>query len=121
MTKLERHSTENGPIISAIRTLVDRIQGKAPPGAKRSSSWSATRKRFMRSVDRCAVCPRTRGLEAHHVIPFHIAPDLELEPENLIALCRRCHLFVGHLCAWARFNPSVRSEARYWRFRLDGG
>ena len=73
----------------------------------------------MRSVDRCAVCPRSRGLEAHHIVPFHIAPDLELEAGNLMALCRRCHLFVGHLGAWKRCNFTVESDAIFWRSRIE--
>ena len=75
----------------------------------------------MQTIQRCEICNRKRGLEAHHVVPFHVAPDLELNVDNLIALCRRCHLFVGHLGAWRRVNVSVWSDAKYWRFRMEGG
>ncbi len=103
--------------MNVIKTLTDRIQGKAPKGAKRASGWSSFRKRFMAGRD-CAVCSRKKGLEAHHIIPFHLAPDLELSDQNLICLCRRCHLFLGHVGAWARFNPMVEVDAATWRMKM---
>jgi 5-methylcytosine-specific restriction endonuclease McrA len=108
-------------LLNPIRTILDRVQGKAPPGAKRSPKWSAHRRRYMKLVSRCEICPRKIGLEAHHIVPFHLAPDLELQSDNLIALCRRCHLFVGHLGSWRDVNISVLSDAKYWRFRMEGG
>ena len=78
-----------------IRRVLDRVTGKAPAGAKRASGWPRFRRSYMVDHPECAVCGRKRGLEAHHVVPFHVAPDLELDPSNLISLCRRCHLLVG--------------------------
>ena len=81
---------------SAIRTLLDRVQGKAEKGQKRSSSWSKVRREFMENAA-CESCMRgskRHMLEAHHIVPFHVAPDLELDPDNLICLCRRCHLLI---------------------------
>ena len=72
----------------------------------------------MDDVMGCAVCSRKRTLEVHHIIPFHVAPDLELNPSNLMALCRRCHLFVGHLGNWRRFNMAVQSDAVHWHVKM---
>jgi len=105
--------------MNPLKTLTDRLQGKAPPGARRSPEWRRVRQLYMSDIDSCSVCSRRRGLEAHHIIPFHLAPDLELDPLNLIALCRRCHLFVGHLGSWARFNPQIREDAAYWHLRMS--
>jgi hypothetical protein len=66
----------------------------------------------------CEVCGRERTLEAHHIVPFHVAPDLELDEANLVALCRRCHLLIGHCGGWARVNPSVRSDVAQWRVKV---
>jgi len=58
------------------------------------------------------LCGGTKAVEVHHLIPFSIAPDLELDPHNLITLCERkkyginCHLLVGHLGNYRRFNSS---------------
>ena len=96
-------------MLSPIRHLTDRLQGKAPKGAKRASGWARFRREHLGTS--CEACGRSWSLEAHHIVPFHLAPDLELEPDNLLTLCRRCHLLIGHLAAWARFNPFARSAA----------
>jgi len=105
--------------LNALRILTDRITGKAPPGARRASGWPKFRKAFISNHPECLICGREKKVEAHHIVPFHLAPDLELDPENLLALCRRCHLFVGHLGAWERFNPSARADSYYWRARFE--
>jgi len=63
----------------------------------------------------------------HHVVPFHLAPDLELEPGNLLTLCEskkygiNCHQLIGHLGNYRRWNPSVREDATVWRMKLNPG
>jgi hypothetical protein len=50
----------------------------------------------------------------HHIAPFHLEPDLELEESNLITLCEKpghdCHFVFGHFHDWYDFNPSVRED-----------
>ncbi len=36
-------------------------------------------------------CPVTSGLQAHHVTPARVAPELFNDPNNLLALCTRHH------------------------------
>lgn len=89
---------------------------------KRSSKWRAVRKRFLAGKG-CAVCGGRTKLEAHHKMPFHLDPSLELDPANLIALCEgsrqiNCHLFVGHLGSFKSYNPSVHSDAVAWRIKV---
>ena len=85
--------------------------------AARSPRWRAVRKAFIQAHPTCAKCGggRLLRLEAHHVIPFHEAPELELDPANLITLCRRLrgghHLSIGHLGDWTRSNAHVREDA----------
>ena len=106
----------------------DRIDGKAPKGAKRSGSWRRVRANHLASDPNCAVCGSMRRLTVHHCVPFHIAPDLELEPDNLITLCQKgrfsgldCHLIFGHLGNFRGVNPMVRGDAAAWSFRLGRG
>jgi hypothetical protein len=71
----------------------------------------------------CVVCGGSRKVVAHHIISFHIAPDLELDPTNLIALCEgkktlNCHLIFGHLGNFRKINPSVLSDAAQWSVKL---
>jgi hypothetical protein len=66
----------------------------------------------------CAACG-TRGVEVHHVEPFHVRPDLELDPANLISLCRADHFCFGHFHRWASWNPDVRADVARYRHELD--
>jgi hypothetical protein len=78
---------------------------------QRSGRWPAVRDKFIRQNPTCAACGKRDTLEAHHVVPFQEAPALELDPGNLITLCRTCHLVFGHLGDWASWNPEVRVDA----------
>jgi len=109
------------------RDISDRLPDKAPTGTPRSSQWRKVRDEFMRGR-KCAVCEGRKSLVAHHVIPFHIAPDLELDPGNLVPLCEakrygvNCHLLIGHLGNFRRCNVSVHADIAYWheRIKLSG-
>lgn len=48
---------------------------------------------------RCERCKLRRSTDPHHVIPRSVAPQLVLEPGNLMALCRECH-------NWVKDNPA---------------
>ncbi len=107
-----------------LRNLKDRLQGKLN-GAKRSSKWPAVRKQHLGLNPACAVCGGTKKVEVHHKKPFHLHPELELEPTNLISLCEakkngiNCHLFFGHLGNFKGVNPEVEGDAQLWAARLS--
>jgi 5-methylcytosine-specific restriction enzyme A len=109
--------------MSNWRNLTDRLEGKAPPGTPRSGQWRKLRDEFL-SGSCCEVCGGKKSLVAHHEIPFHLAPELELEPSNLMALCEakrfgiNCHLLLGHLGNWRRTNVNARADIAYWREKL---
>jgi len=106
-----------------IEELKDRLQGKAPPGAKRSKTWRKTRAKHLKKFPRCRVCGRTTNLSVHHIIPFYLAPDLEEVERNLITLCERpkvlnCHLILGHLGNYRKTNPSCEADVMMWYIKL---
>ncbi len=114
-------------MLDVLKTITDRMQGKAPKGAKRSSKWRKVRKEHLKNNPCCAVCGQQKKIELHHIIPFHLAPDLELDPRNLISLCssgkygiKSCHILFGHRGSWKKFNASVREDAYIWNHRLRG-
>ena len=90
----------------------------------RSPEWSKVRNQFLRENPYCAVCGGSKNLVAHHIKPFHLFPELELDTENLIPLCEakkygvNCHLFVGHLGNFRRFNEHVVADAIAWSAKL---
>lgn len=110
--------------MNIIEKLKDRIQGKAPKGAKRSSNWSKVRKQVLQDNKKCAICGATFKLRVHHLIPFHLAPDLELELDNLTVLCENkkyginCHLLCGHLGNFRRTNPNCEIDIMVWHKKL---
>lgn len=93
--------------------LLDRVEGKAGPGQKRDPRWPATRRAYLAEHPDCECCEREgpRGMSVHHLIPFWVAPTLELDPGNLQTYCSVCHLLIGHLRNYRTFNPSARSMA----------
>ena len=88
----------------------------------RSPKWPALRKAHLEKEPECAVCGHKGSadneLNVHHVLPFHLNPDKELDPSNLVTLCREHHLTFGHLCEWKSWNKSVREDAAIWRKKI---
>lgn len=96
--------------------LVEKLKGKIPWGTHRSPQWPRVRKEFLKGKV-CAVCGGKEKLEAHHIVPFHVKPELELEPSNLLPLCEakrfgvNCHQLTGHHGCWSKVNPHCREDA----------
>jgi hypothetical protein len=102
-----------------LRNIFSTLQGNEKAklcGASRSPLWDALRDSFIKGKV-CAVCGGTKHLQLHHIKPFHLQPELELDPQNLIPLCEgnknmNCHLVLGHYQNFAtKFNPSVVEDA----------
>lgn len=88
-------------------------------GVARSSKWGKVRDEYIRTHPRCAVTGDTKDCEAHHCVPFHERPDLELDPSNLITLRRDMHFLFGHFLNWTSFNKDVREDAKIWREKIQ--
>jgi 5-methylcytosine-specific restriction protein A len=107
-----------------ITQIKDAVTGKAPLGSKRSGKWNTVRKHFLEKNPECAACGSKKNLNVHHVEPFHLKPELELEESNLITLCESdcggviCHLFFGHLGDYKEVNPDVRTDVDIWRKKI---
>ena len=104
--------------------IKDKLQGKVPKKNKRSSKWRKVRKEYLKNHTYCIVCGSSTKLEVHHIVPFHIAPEKELDVTNLMTLCENkkyginCHLLMGHLGNYRRCNENVRDDAAAWRDKL---
>jgi hypothetical protein len=80
---------------------------------KRSPKWRKVRKAYLKEHPCCEACGRKDGIEIHHVKDFSTNPELELDPDNLIALCSKtCHCLLGHLQHWASINPNIKIHAK---------
>jgi len=99
--------------MSIVKRLTEYFAGMPA----RSPQWAGVRKAWLKIHPACAACGTTSSLEVHHIQPFNVRPDLELNPhgDNLITLCEtggNCHLFVGHLKNFKSFNSTVREDAK---------
>lgn len=108
-----------------ISDIPDKLRGKMPLGARRSSKWPETRKAFLILQPECQVCGSKVKLQVHHIKSFHQYPELENESSNLITLCEsknygvNCHLFIGHCGNFRRTNPDVIIDAEYWHKKIS--
>lgn len=107
-----------------LQTVTDIVTGKGKKGRRRSSRWRSVRRAHLKRHPRCAVCEGNKKIEVHHKVPFHVRPDLELVPSNLMTLCERkkyginCHQLIGHLGNYRRRNDEVEADARTWNGKL---
>ena len=104
-----------------IQWLQDWLRGNTF-GAARSGQWSAVRNAFIKENPFCAVCVKRGSLlqpnEVHHLLPFHLHPNLELDPDNFIVFCRPHHILVGHLMNWSSYNLNAKTDAEAWRTKI---
>jgi len=103
-------------MISRIRHFVRRKVSERRERKKestRSPRWRAVRARYLREHPFCAGCGSQRHLQLHHVRPYHLHPELELEPSNLVTACMdtsECHLLVCHGDSFRAYNPNVVND-----------
>lgn len=82
------------------------------------SSWQSARTLHLKSEPVCQACGRDETLEVHHILPLSWGGK-RCDPENLITLCDRCHLLVGHLNDNQSYNPDVKQDAKDWRKKIE--
>lgn len=104
-----------------VKHISDVAQGKTTITRPRSPEWPRVEKEHLAKQPRCAVCEGRKKLQVHHIKPYHIHPELELDPNNLITLCEAgtsCHLVFGHLGDFHSFNVTVVIDAAAWNMRF---
>jgi 5-methylcytosine-specific restriction protein A len=107
-----------------MKTIEAKQSDKVPGKAKRSNHWPKVRKEHLEKNPTCAVCGGNKKLEVHHIRPFHLHPNLELEPTNFVTLCENmkeginCHLLFGHLGNFKSFNVNVLAQAKQWHDQI---
>lgn len=109
--------------------MLDRIRGWFDPGVlggvQRSPDWRKVRAKHLEDNPKCVVCGGTKKVQVHHVMPFHLHPELELEPDNLVSLCVakkygiNCHLLAGHRGSYRRENVWINSDVDYLNLMLS--
>ena len=63
-----------------------------PDGSRATDEYAEWRKTVLgRTNGTCTQCGSTKHVIAHHLKDWHTHPHLRVDPENGIALCRKCH------------------------------
>lgn len=85
-------------------------------GIPRSPLWPKTRDNWLKLSPFCKFCERTTKLTVHHKKPFHLFPELELDPRNLITVCEwptmNCHLWWCHGGDWSCYVRDIDDFAK---------
>lgn len=81
----------------------------------RNPKWREVRAGYLANFPECACCGDKSNLNVHHIKPYHLFPELELDLTNLITLCEggpiNCHFIVGHGGEnWRAFTPPERLQ-----------
>lgn len=84
----------------------------------RSSKWEKVRIEHLKQEPKCRVCETDKDLEVHHIKPFHLYPESELDPSNLITLCRNHHYDIAHLRDWSSYNPTVKVDVSWFNYKI---
>ena len=111
-------------MLNPITHVRDALQGKHSLTQTRSPEWPKVRAAHLKLHPTCAVCGGTVKLEVHHMQPFHLHPERELDPTNLITLCEsghegvNCHLHYGHLGDFHSYNVNVVEDAGVWKKKI---
>ena len=80
----------------------------AKDGASLFWGWQRCKREFYKVVPKeCACCGNKKKIHVHHIKPRHLFPLLALVLNNLIALCKGCHLRIGHLGSYFTYNDAV--------------
>ena len=88
----------------------------AKDGASLNCSWQKCKREFFKIVRKeCVCCNSKKKIQVHHKKPRHLFPELALVLANLIALCKDCHLRIGHLGSYFTYNENVAKVCWYVR------
>lgn len=91
-------------------------------GVPRSSKWPKIRKQWLLNHPSCEACGRITNVEVHHIKPYHLFPELELDFSNLMSLCdgdgRNCHFTFGHLYSWSKHNTKAKELVKQFHEEL---
>ncbi len=105
-------------MIRYLTHIKDVAQKKTTWKKVRSSKWRSVRKQHLKKYPRCRICDSARKIHVHHIKPFHLFPELELSLSNYMSLCSSCHIVIGHLKNWKRYNRFAIADAKYIRARI---
>lgn len=79
--------------------------------AQHNYEWRKTRNHFFARNPLCAMCSADKDIQVHHILPWHLYPELRYTTTNLVSLCQPCHFRFGHGRDWKAYNPDINNLA----------
>ena len=68
----------------------------------------------------CHICGSKKNIQLHHIYPRHLFPEKIFDENNLIPLCRACHLRFGHLGNFEKYyDPNIKEFAKQTYSRIQ--
>lgn len=88
-------------------------------GVPRTPGWTKESRDYKISVGNVSEISGKKGtifnpLQVHHCIPFHLAPEKELDWDNFICVTRWEHFIMCHLGNWKSWNINIKEDAKIW-------
>ena len=85
-------------------------------GVPRSPKFAKLAKEFIKEKGgKCEATGVSFDLEVHHILPYHLYPEKELDKNNFIVLTHWIHFFLAHLGRWASHNEKIVEHAKWLR------
>ena len=76
-------------VVIAGSVLLFAVAAYGDPAMGSTSKWGIV-------YSPCAWCGTTKNIEVHHVYMQSRWPERAYDTNNMVCLCRRCHLALGH-------------------------
>lgn len=110
-------------MIDYLLTLKDTIQDyfRGNLGGKRSPRWRGVRNANIKKNCECCGKKGTllKPLNLHHILPYHISPEDELNPKNFLTACRSCHYLLCHLRNWKSWDSEIEENSKELLSRIE--
>jgi len=85
--------TDGGPCQRHKRIMRRQYDQKRGSQRERgyTRAWERLRRMMLAEYPVCQKCNREAATEVHHIVAIAVAPDLRLDADNLMCLCKSCH------------------------------
>lgn len=74
---------------------------------------------FNRDNHECQNCKVKDNLCGHHILPYKFKRKANLDIDNIITLCKKCHFTFGHNSNWKQFNIDLVNNTLIEKYSLS--
>jgi len=90
-TLVHFHHSKALQLIAALQNCIAEID-ENKGGFFESPQWQRLRYETLKRDRKCVLCGSTDNLHCDHIKPRSLYPEMELDPDNLQTMCKRCNL-----------------------------